>query len=142
MDARQWPNVQSLTVLTKRKDEPHMETELNDTTGRWRLNPSQTRLSRLLASLRRFAVFSWFGFFDLHSLSISNDRCVAQSRSGSNRIQSKTTQWLRAFPAGVACCRGCPARQVCVGIKTHHVRRIRAARYLFIMECVAAPRST
>ena len=140
MDARQWPNVQSLTVLTKRKHEPHMETELIDPTGRWCLNPSQPRLSRLLASLRRFAIFDWTGFSNLKGLSTSNDRCVAQSRSGSNRVQSKTTQWLRSFPTGNACCRCCPARQVCVGIKTHHVQRIRAPCYRFIVERAAARR--
>src|SRR6266852_7552534 len=90
MDAHQWPNVQFLTVLIKRKHEPDMEAEFNDATGRWCLNPSQTRLSCLLASLRRFAVLSWSGLSNINGLSTSNDRCVAQSRSGSNRIQSKT----------------------------------------------------
>src|SRR6266446_2433709 len=110
MDARQWPNVQSLTVLIKRKHEPHVEAKLTDVTGRWCFNPSQTRLSRLLASLRRFAIFSWSGLSNINGLSISNDRCVAEFCFGSNRIQSKTTQWLRPFPDGIAGCRCRPAR--------------------------------
>src|SRR6266704_1637600 len=110
MDARQWPNVQSLTVLIKRKHEPHVEAQLNDITGRRCLTASQTRLSRLLASLRCFGVFSWSGLSNIDGLSTSNDRCVAEFCFGSNRIQSKPTQWLRPFPAGVACFRCRPSR--------------------------------
>src|SRR5260370_23616666 len=139
MDAPHWPNVQFLTVLIKRKHDPHMEAEFNDATGRWRLNHSQSRLSCLLASLRSFAVFSWSGLSNINGLSTSNDRCVAQSRSGSNRIQSKAAQWIWTFSAGIGCCRCCPVCQVCVGITTHHVQRIRGACFRFVVECVAAP---
>src|SRR6266852_2234551 len=59
---------------------------------------------------------------------------------GAIAFRAKQRIWIRTSPAGIACYRGCPARQVCVGIKTHHVQRIRVACCRFVVECVAAPR--
>src|SRR6059036_3284019 len=101
MDARRWPSVQSLTVLTKRKHEPHMETELIDPTGRWCLNPSQPRLSRLLASLRRFAIFDWTGFSNLKGLSTSNDRCVLSLALAAIAFRAKQRNGYGPFLLGM-----------------------------------------
>jgi len=78
-----------------------METELIDPTGRWCLNPSQPRLSRLLASLRRFAIFDWTGFSNLKGLSTSNDRCVLSLALAAIAFRAKQRNGYGPFLLGM-----------------------------------------
>ncbi len=142
MAARPWRNAQFSTVLIKRKRESRVEAAFNDVAGCGRLISSQARVPRVLAGVCRFVVFRRSRFSDFDSVSASHDRGVAWAFFGCACIPSKTASWIRTFSAGLECCCRGAARQVCMGIKTPHVHRIRVACCRFAVECLAAPRIT
>jgi hypothetical protein len=117
-----------------------VEARLVSVTERRVLAASQTSVSRVLASLCWFADFPWSRVSDFDGLPTPANHRVSRSHFGSTGVQSKTASWIWPFPARN--CRGkrSPAGEVCVEVKSHHVRSNRAAGCLFALEYVAASR--
>ena len=93
----------SLRALTRRTNEPQLETRIAGAPRSGGLAPSQTGLPDLLACLCWFAEFGWAWLSDIDGLSLTTDPGILVSYLGSSGIQSEKPPRIRPVLNGTSC---------------------------------------